>query len=791
MHAPNAEFLDAMKAQMETAGIETPPAMIIADCRVHRFVSKPGSRKANGWYVVHADPVAPVWWFGDWSLEIKVRGEGDPGRVLTPEENAARRKRLRDLQTKIEAEEAEFQAGAAIEALERWDRCPPAPADHDYLKSKGIAPCGVRIDGAALLTPMRDVIGKLWSLQEIWPDGRKHNQCGGRRKGCFFQIGDIGNTFCIGEGYSTCASIHMATGYAVISAGEAGNLVNVAQALRERYPAAIIIICGDDDWINGKPKNVGKLAAQEAAVAVGGVLALPWFSSARPKWATDFNDQARLSGLDDVATTIRLAMVKHQEDRERERAAEPPAPEGPEDYGFPSDGETVAFSEDALAQEFADCHLEDLRFVALWSQWLRYDTDGRWRNDERLFTFDIARKICRAASLRANEGKIRERLASAKTVAAVERMARSDQRLAAAFDQWDQDGWLLNTPAGTVNLKTGRMQRHRRKDYITKTAAVSPGGACPLWSKFIKKITGHTGGKNVETDKSADELAGFIQRMLGYALTGSTAEQCLFFIYGRGANGKSVLLSTVSSIMADFHTTAPIEVFTASQGERHPTELAGLRGARLVTAIETEEGRRWAEAKIKSLTGGDKISARFMRQDFFEFVPVFKLIIAGNHKPSLKTVDEAIRRRFFLLPFTVTIPSEERDPDLPAKLKAEWPGILKWMIDGCLAWQREGLNPPAVVRDATAAYLESEDAIAAWIEDCCIREANHWANSSALFGSWSAWAGKAGEAIGSQKAFSEKLEARGLMPARKSSGRGFQGISVRPPDAERSRWAAG
>ncbi len=258
-----------------------------------------------------------------------------------PRRQRSERKRLRDLQAKIEAEEAEFQAGAAIDALERWDRCPPAPADRGYLKSKGIAPCGVRIDGAALLVPMRDIDGKLWSLQEIWPDGRKHNQSGGRRKGCFFEIGEIGDTFIIGEGYSTCASIHMATEYAVMSAGEAGNLVNVAQALRMKYPAATIIICGDDDWllnIQGKPKNVGKLAAQEAAAAIGGVLALPWFSSARPKWATDFNDQARLSGLDDVATTIRLAMVTHAEERERQRADEPPPPEGPEDFGLPLDG---------------------------------------------------------------------------------------------------------------------------------------------------------------------------------------------------------------------------------------------------------------------------------------------------------------------------------------------------------------------------------------------------------------------------------------------------------------------
>ena len=142
-----------------------------------------------------------------------------------------------------------------------------------------------------------------------------------------------------------------------------------------------------------------------------------------------------------------------------------------------------------------------------------------------------------------------------------------------------------------------------------------------------------------------------------------------------GVNGKSVLLSTIAGLLGDYHKTAPIETFTASNADRHPTDLPGLRGARLVTATETEEGRRWAEARIKQLTGGDMISARFMRQDFFEFSPAFKLVIAGNHKPSLRSVDEAIRRRFHLIPFGVTIPAGERDGELADKLRTEWPGI--------------------------------------------------------------------------------------------------------------------
>jgi putative DNA primase/helicase len=400
---------------------------------------------------------------------------------------------------------------------------------------------------------------------------------------------------------------------------------------------------------------------------------------------------------------------------------------------------TVAFSEDAIALQFAGEHVGDLRFVAPWSRWYRFDS-WRWLPDQRLQTFNDSRKSCRSVARTVNKGKGAKKIASAQTVAAVERLARCDQRLAAGVDEWDGDPWVFNTPGGTVDLRTGELCPHRREDFLTKLANASPGGHCPRWLAFIHTITGGDA-----------DLAGFIQRMLGYALTGSTTEHALFFCWGRGANGKSVLLATVSGILADYATTAPIETFTATAGERHPTELAGLRGARLVTAIETEEGRRWAEAKIKSLTGGDRIAARFMRQDFFEFTPQFKLIICGNHKPSLRSVDEAIRRRFYLVPFTVTIPLEERDPHLTEKLKAEWAGILRWLIDGCLEWQRRGLDPPAAVRKATAAYLEEEDVVATWLDECCVVDPDKWESSTELFNSWSTWAKAAGEAVGRKR----------------------------------------
>jgi putative DNA primase/helicase len=434
-----------------------------------------------------------------------------------------------------------------------------------------------------------------------------------------------------------------------------------------------------------------------------------------------------------------------------------------------------AFTDEALALRFAELHGDDLRYVAAWSKWLHW-TGTHWKFDETLLAFDFARAVCREAAAQCNNEKTAAVLASAKTVAAVERLAKADRRLAATVDQWDADPWTLNTPDGTIDLRSGALGPHNPSDYITRVTAASPGGPCPTWRGFLERVT------------AGDfELQSFLQRMFGYALTGDTTAHALFFLFGTGANGKSVTIDTVAGILNDYHRTAAIETYTASTTERHPTDLAGLRGARLVTAVETEEGRRWAESRIKTLTGGDKIAARFMRQDYFEFAPQFKLVIAGNHKPGLRSVDEAIRRRFHLLPFLVTIPHGERNPNLREQLKAEWPGILSWMIEGCLDWQRRGLCPPNAVLAATAAYLDAEDAISAWIDECCGRDPSAWSAATELFASWKQWAEQAGEFVGSAKRFGQNLEARGFSPQRKRDGRGYVGLELGHAD-HRRRW---
>ena len=229
-----------------------------------------------------------------------------------------------------------------------------------------------------------------------------------------------------------------------------------------------------------------------------------------------------------------------------------------------------------------------------------------------------------------------------------------------------------------------------------------------------------------------------------------------------------------------------MDVFTEGKYERHPTELARLRGARLVIAQETEKGRHWNESRIRALTGGDTITARFMRQDFFEFTPQFKLMIAGNHKPSLKTVDEANRRRIQLIPFTVTIPTPERDLDLFDKLKAEWRGILRWALNGCLEWQRIGLAPPATVRDATDKYLAAQDIVGEWLEECCILDLAYTVTKKQLYESWKSWAESRGHYPGTQRTLMETIDRKypDLKEKRASDGRSMLvGITLRPqPD---------
>jgi putative DNA primase/helicase len=410
----------------------------------------------------------------------------------------------------------------------------------------------------------------------------------------------------------------------------------------------------------------------------------------------------------------------------------------------------VELSEDAIAEAFALTYLDTLRFDHTRGKWFEWN-DSRWKRNETELAFDYARHLCRQYR------KDQLRMSSRKAAEGVELMAQRDQRLAVISEIWDRDPFLLGTPGGTVNLKTGELQPAAREDFITKLASVKPAATadCPLFLKFLAEATADD-----------EELQRYIQRWAGYSLTGDTSEHALLFIYGPGGNGKGVLKNVMTDILGDYAATAGMDTFAASKHHRHLTELAMLDGARLVAVSETERGQAWSETRINQFTGGDQITANFMRQDAFTYRPRLKLMIIGNHKPKLMAVNDAARRRFNIVPFTHK--PKEVDMQLGEKLRKEYPGILRWMIDGCQDWLKNGLGRPAVVGKTTADYFDEQDLFGRWLEEKCDRGVGLKASSGALYDSWKTFATDNGDDAGSSTSFAPRMAERGF--EKKKSG---------------------
>jgi putative DNA primase/helicase len=436
------------------------------------------------------------------------------------------------------------------------------------------------------------------------------------------------------------------------------------------------------------------------------------------------------------------------------------------------DGESSVWgSEDALALSFTKRYQNDWRYVAAWGKWLMWDCQ-RWRSEDTLAASDLVRNVCRFASLKSDNPKLAAKLAGSSTIGGVERLARTDRRHAGTTEEWDADVWAINTPGGVVDLRTGRIRAHLRSDRMTKIATATPRGECPTWLRFLSDIT-----------NADQELIDYLQVMIGYCLTGVTSEHALFFLYGTGANGKSVFVNVLSTILGDYAANAPMDTFMETRGDRHPTDLAGLRGARFVSSIETEQGRSWNESKVKAITGGDKVSARFMRQDFFEYFPQFKLIIAGNHKPSIRNVDEAMKRRLHLIPFTVTIPPARRDGKLTEKLLMERDAIMAWAVEGCKRWQANGLKPPSLVVAATDEYFDEEDAIGEFIAAEAQICAPAKVSVADVFARWQEWSSKRGEYVGTSRWLAQQFANRGFARTRIHGGvKALAGLSLKAKD---------
>ena len=435
------------------------------------------------------------------------------------------------------------------------------------------------------------------------------------------------------------------------------------------------------------------------------------------------------------------------------------------------------FSDDGLALSFSTRYAGQLLYVPAWSKWLRWD-GIRWAPDDTLLVFDLARVHCReyaahALNVHPKKGdSMADAITSAGTIAAVERLARSDPRHARRAEDFDADPWALNTPAGVLCLRTGEMHPHRNGGLHTKVAGAAPGGECPRWVQFLHEIT-----------QGDAELVAYLQRLIGYTLLGEIPEHAFAFLLGPGKNGKSVLLGTAAAMLGDYATTAMADVFTVGRNDQHPTHLASLRGARMVIVSETEAGVPWAESRLKALTAGDRIAARVMRGDPFEFTPAFTLWVAGNHRPVLRNPDAAMRRRMHLIPLTFVPPNP--DLDLDKALRAELPGIMAWAVQGCLLWQANRLSPPPIVTSSTDDYFEEQDNLTSWFAERCERRPAANVASRALFSDWKKWSLERGEEAGTEKKFSENLQR---LAVKKKTAKGAVFVDLRLLPNEAGAW---
>lgn len=330
--------------------------------------------------------------------------------------------------------------------------------------------------------------------------------------------------------------------------------------------------------------------------------------------------------------------------------------------------------------------------------------------------------------------------------------------LAAKVDDFDRHPTLLPVANGTLDLAAGVLLLHERDHRLTRVTAVNwmPEATCPTWLAFLERVL------------PDPDVRAFIQRAVGYlSLTGSVAEQKLFFLFGSGRNGKSVFLEILEALAGEYATPTRMETLTINRAGI-PNDIAALSGARVVTVSETAEGARLNESLVKDLTGGDAISARFLRQEFFTFRPQFKLWIRGNHKPQIRGSDDGIWRRLMLIPFTVQIPANEVDPLLPSKLREELPGILTWAVRGCLDWQSDGLRPPAPVTAAVGEYRGEMDVMGQFIAECCLIRPDAIATARDLYAAYVRWCADSGEMAVAQRRFGMALGERGFMRVKDS-----------------------
>lgn len=358
-------------------------------------------------------------------------------------------------------------------------------------------------------------------------------------------------------------------------------------------------------------------------------------------------------------------------------------------------------------------------------------------------------------------------------------LARSEPGILAEITDFDANGWVLNLANGTLDLRTGELCAHRREDLLSNLTDIQydPEADCELWDGFLWRIL----------DRNED-LYGYLRRFVGYLLVGDTSDQSLHFLYGLGANGKSVFCEVLMRLLGEYAMAVSPDLIMLKRHGGIPNDIARLRGVRAALMNETSQGARFDEAKLKDLTGSDTLSARFLHQEFFDFKPTHRIIIRGNHKPAINGTDEGIWRRLRLLPFSVTIPEEERDRYLLQKLELELPGILNWALQGCKEWQAHGLKTPQIIAEAVNAYREESDVLGRFIAESCDTGKVFQVKSSMLFKQYQQFCEAAGERWMPSKDFPHELQRRGFTSKRLKTGVIFEGIALSVPEPTEQSW---
>ena len=479
------------------------------------------------------------------------------------------------------------------------------------------------------------------------------------------------------------------------------------------------------------------------------------------------NDGDNKAGLDDFIAAHGAAALSEQLVIDRTIGERPHTP-----IDLPTAVDQLNMTDTGNAERLVALHGADIRFVPAWRQWLCWD-QTHWRRDlGDVRAMEMGKSVARELWRRigemqpgdkARDSNIRwaKQSESATTISNSLRLARGLPGVPIEHDELDAEPWLLNVVNGTIDLRTGELGPHNPEQLHSMIAGTwwDANATAPRWQQFLEAIL------------PDDEVRAYVQRAVGYSITGLTTEQVMFLAIGNGSNGKSTLINAITKVAGDYAGPVAKDLIVTQRNEPHPTSAADLFRLRFAVAVETEATNALAEAKVKGLTGSDLVKARRMGEDFWHFEPTHKLWLAANYLPKITGTDNGIWRRIRVVPFAVEIGDADRDANLPSALAEELPGILRWIVQGCLDWQRYGLATPQQVRDATDAYRAESD----WFTQFCDESGWQVGNglhttAKELNDSFRGWAQANGEAL-SRNVLARELDKRGCRQSRNGSAR--------------------